>query len=67
MIVISGRCRPGLEVHEADGIAFLSSRVNEIQNRAEPYVDFLFLDVFDGNDHIPDGFTQEGRAYLCHL
>ena len=52
---------PGLEVHEADGIAFLSSRVNDIQSRLAPYIDFLFLDVFDGNDVIPDGFTLEGQ------
>ena len=48
-------------MHEADGIAFLSSRVNDIQSRLAPYIDFLFLDVFDGNDVIPDGFTLEGQ------
>lgn len=59
-------CRPGLEVHEADGIAFLSSRVDDIQSRVAAYIDFLFLDVFDGDDLIPDGFTQEGEALPCH-
>ena len=53
--------RPGLEVHEADGIAYLSSRLNDIQSRVAAYIDFLFLDVFDGDDLIPDGFTQEGE------
>ena len=55
--------RPGLEVHAADGIAFLSSRVNDIQDRIAAYIDFLFLDVFDGEDLLPDGFTQEGKPH----
>ena len=55
-------CRPGLEVHEADGVSFLANRVYDIQSRAAPYVDFLFLDVFDGDDLIPDEFTQAGQA-----
>ena len=58
---IPGMCRPGLEVHEADGMAYLSSRLNDIQSRVAAYIDFLFLDVFDGDDLIPDGFTEEGE------
>lgn len=58
----SGNCRPGLEVHEADGVAFLANRVYDIQSGAAPYFDFLFLDVFDGDDLIPDEFTQAGQA-----
>ena len=57
----SGDCRPGLEVHEADGVTFLANRVYDIQSRTAPYVDFLFLDVFDGDDLIPDKFTQAGE------
>ena len=57
-----GNCRPGLEVHEADGVAFLANRVCDIQSRTAQYVDFLFLDVFDGDDLIPDKFTQAGQA-----
>ncbi len=50
-------------MHEADGIAYLSSRLNDIQSRVAAYIDFLFLDVFDGDDLIPDGFTQEGKPF----
>ena len=57
-----GICRPGLEVHVSDGVAFLANRVYDIQSRAAPYVDFLFLDVFDGDDLIPEQFTQPGQA-----
>ena len=54
-------------MHEADGVAFLANRVYDIQSRAAPYVDFLFLDVFDGEDLIPDEFTQAGQTSPAQL
>ena len=59
--------RPGLEVHEQDGVAFIAERAAEVASGSAAPVDLLFLDVFDGDDQIPLAFTEPGQHHLSSL
>ena len=60
--------RPGLEVHERDGLAFIAERAAAVAKGSAAPADLLFLDVFDGDDQIPLAFTEPGQhPSLLHL
>ncbi|CAL8469998.1 g9540 [Coccomyxa elongata] len=56
--------KPGLEVHERDGVTFISERAAEIASGASAPVDLLFLDVFDGDDQVPLAFKEAGGEFV---
>ncbi|KAK9915588.1 hypothetical protein WJX75_001243 [Coccomyxa subellipsoidea] len=59
--------RPGLEVHEQDGVAFIAERAAEVASGSAAPVDLLFLDVFDGDDQIPLAFTEPGGQFVSSV
>lgn len=59
--------RPGLEVHDQDGVAFISERAAEVARGAATPVDLLFLDVFDGDDQVPLAFKEPGEHFITAL
>ncbi len=59
--------RPGLEVHERDGVAFISERAAEVASGASAPVDLLFVDVFDGDDQVPLAFKEPGEHFMTAL
>ena len=65
--VACGSCRPNLRLRNEDGAAFLARRAREVSEGSQQPIDFLFLDVFDGEDAIPPAFTWPGArpSVLC--
>lgn len=51
-------------MHERDGVAFLAERAVQVASGAAAPVDLIFLDVFDGDDQIPQAFTEPGQQLI---
>jgi hypothetical protein len=54
-------CRPGLRLHNADGIELVAEWAREGQQ-----VDLVIIDAFDGQDNVPPALTAEGIAFISH-
>ena len=49
-------------MHEGDAIEWLKSRC---ATHAPP-LDLVFVDAFDGDNNVPDAFTDAGRVSISH-
>ena len=52
--------RRNLRLHCADGAAWVAGPAARVRKRAEPPLDLVLLDAFDGADAVPACFTQPG-------
>ena len=50
-------CRARLCVHNADAIEWLKKRYAS----QEPPLDIVFVDAFDGDNNVPQAFTDAGK------
>ena len=54
--------RHNLRLHEGDAADFVLRLVAEVQQGQTPSLDMVFIDAFDGNDHVPSVFCSPGET-----
>jgi hypothetical protein len=59
--------RRNLRLHCADGAAWVAEAAARARARAEPPLDLVLLDAFDGADAVPACFTQPGAHWRARL